>query len=286
MTSTAATAVLSFDIGLKNLAWCVTDTSGEIFQIVAWGNYNLLEEKDSADLVKRPCRSCKAKARYMSSEGITCARHIPPLRPIWCDASGTPFKKLPTFPVLRNYFIEQGILTGLPKTKLAAVVKIQEHVSIPIQKTADAVKNAKKAFDTAAIHDAMYRFLAREILPRAAWLKEVRIENQPCMCAPSMKTIQVLLFATLRDLLRTVGPIPPFKLVHAGVKVKGKPTGDKGYKARKDGSEKRARELLAKVADSAKWLTFFDEHAKRSDLADALCMCADSYITSPADKNA
>lgn len=270
------TAVLSFDIGIKNLAWCVTDSSGEAFQIVGWGNYDLLEEKDSADIVKRQCRSCKAKARYMSSEGITCARHIPPTRPIWCDVSGTPFKRVPTFPILRNYFIEHGILTGLPKTKLAAVTKIQEHVSIPLQKTAEAVAAAKKAFDVAAIHDAMYRFLQKEIEPFFSRIREVRIENQPAFKSPVMKTIQVLLYATLRDLFRTHGPIPPFKLVHAGVKVKGKPTGDKGYKARKDGSEKRARELLLKVTDSVRWTTFFEEHTKRSDLADALCMCADA----------
>ena len=177
---------------------------------------------------------------------------------------------------MRSYFIEHGILTGLPKTKLAAIAKIQEHVSIPLQKTADAASAVKKTFDTAAIHDSIYRFIQRDFITFFPRLKEVRIENQPAFKSPIMKTVQVLLYATLRDLFRITGPIPPFKLVHAGVKVKGKETGDKGYKARKDGSEKRVRDILTKTEDNAKWLAFFDAHTKRSDLADALCMCADA----------
>jgi len=76
--------------------------------------------------------------------------------------------------------------------------------------------------------------------------------------------------------------MPPFKLVHAGVKVKGKETGDKGYKARKDGSEARTLEILdqPKLHEGRRWKDFFERHKKRSDLADAFCMCLDAYPTS------
>jgi hypothetical protein len=96
-----------------------------------------------------------------------------------------------------------------------------------------------------------------------------------------MKTVQILLFATLRDMLQP-GP-PPLKLVHAGKKVKVEATGDAGYKDRKAASEAKVKEVLggtvgaqAKVANAATWLTTFQGHSKKSDLADAFCMCWDA----------
>jgi hypothetical protein len=69
----------------------------------------------------------------------------------------------------------------------------------------------------------------------------------------------------------------PLKLVHAGKKITGMETGDKGYKSRKDASEAKVIQLLegAKVQDSTKWLQIFKGHQKKSDLADAICMCWD-----------
>lgn len=68
------------------------------------------------------------------------------------------------------------------------------------------------------------------------------LENQPAFKNPQMKSVQMLLFATLRDLLQPAPP--PIQLVHAGLKVQGKTKGDEGYKERKLGSEDRATKFL------------------------------------------
>jgi hypothetical protein len=110
-------------------------------------------------------------------------------------------------------------------------------------------------------------------------LGEVRLENQPVLKNPVMKTVQMLLYATLRDAFLNSGhPTIPFKLVHAGMKVKGKATGTAGYADRKKGSEDRTEAALVKttVVRGAEWLAFFKGNKKRSDLADAFCMCLDS----------
>jgi hypothetical protein len=95
-----------------------------------------------------------------------------------------------------------------------------------------------------------------------------------------MKSVQILLFATLRDMLQP-GP-PPLKLVHAGKKIQGKEVGDKGYKSRKDASEGKVEELLkgGKVSEAPRWLDYFHGHGKKSDLADAFCMCWDRISSS------
>jgi hypothetical protein len=107
------------------------------------------------------------------------------------------------------------------------------------------------------------------------------LENQPVLKNPTMKSVQILLFATLRDMLQPQPP--PLKLVHAGKKVRGEETGDAGYKSRKDASEAKVASILQKgeagpvgIAESAKWLQEFKSHSKKSDLADAFCMCWDA----------
>jgi hypothetical protein len=74
-------------------------------------------------------------------------------------------------------------------------------------------------------------------------------------------------------------PNPPLvRLVHAGVKVKGKVAGDKGYKERKQGSEEKAADLLAKgtIQNATTWQAFLKQHSKQNDLTDAFCMCVDA----------
>jgi hypothetical protein len=82
-TETTRRRVLAFDIGIKNLAWCVVekDADGKTFRILGWDNYNLLEE-ESAESVAVPCGMCKAKAIYMCNKAgedaaPRCGRHVP-----------------------------------------------------------------------------------------------------------------------------------------------------------------------------------------------------------------
>jgi hypothetical protein len=134
----------------------------------------------------------------------------------------------------------------------------------------------KNAIDTelTILHDAIRTFVTghAESFRQAT---HILLENQPVLKNPTMKSVQILLFATLRDILQP-GP-PPLKLVHAGKKVQGLETGDSGYKSRKDASEAKVEQLLTagKLNDAAKWLTHFKGHGKKSDLADAFCMCMD-----------
>ena len=89
-----------------------------------------------------------------------------------------------------------------------------------------------------------------------------------------MKSVQILLFATLRDLLQ---PNPPkLRLVHAKTKVAGT-KGDEGYAERKAGSEDRVKKFLetSKLLQGQRWRTHLAGYAKKNDLTDAFCMCLD-----------
>jgi hypothetical protein len=156
------------------------------------------------------------------------------------------------------------------KAKLLVTLALTR--SLPIEKP-----KVKKALETelTTLHDSIRTFITAN-LEHFRQSTHILLENQPVLKNPTMKSVQILLFATLRDMLQPTPP--PLRLVHAGKKVVGMEAGDAGYKSRKDASEAKVMKLLgeAKVADAQKWLSYFKGHGKKSDLADAFCMCWDA----------
>ena len=126
------------------------------------------------------------------------------------------------------------------------------------------------------IHDGIRAFILKnkELFSSCT---EVLLENQPVLKNPVMKSVQMMLFATLRDLLT---PIPKVRLVHASKKTTGSTKGDEGYGERKAASENRILEGLEKrkiwmACEDARSSSWFSQQAKKSDLADCLSMVID-----------
>ena len=170
---------------------------------------------------------------------------------------------------LKELLTAKGVVKGV-SSKAVAEEKLAAFYSLPIPKI-----KVTKALDTelTILHDAIRKFVGdHAALFRTA--DTILLENQPVLKNPTMKSVQILLFATLRDMLQ---PAPPtLKLVHAGKKVQVDEKGDAGYKDRKAASEARVRKVLTeKTSEGPKWLAFFGSHTKKNDLADAFCMCID-----------
>jgi hypothetical protein len=267
------TRVLAFDIGIKNLAWCCLERNGESLKILGWDNYNLLSESSNVTAAKGAvCAHCTAKATYSYAEKATCVRHCPPTVPALRDASGNLLKKLPSMAELKILF--QGARPGqkVPTKKPQLLEELGKLFSMPITK-----QKVSKAPDVglSELHDSMRRLVTQQ---KVLWstCSIILLENQPVFKNPTMKSVQILLFATLRDLLNQ--PSPTLKLVHAGKKVQGAATGDAGYKDRKAGSEARAEVALKSevLLEATQWQQVWSKAAKKSDLADAFCMCIDA----------
>ncbi len=282
--------ILAFDIGIRNLAWClargISDTTPKV-QILGWQNYDLLTGSGhEAPKTKITCCRCSAAATFQNrgatdADALTCLRHCPHAYPPLKDLSGgAVFKKLPPVGTLRELAATAATNAGLIPLKKSAskgalVDFLATRHSLPLEKV-----KLKKAVEheLTTLHDAIRTFVTEHAaLFRQA--TQICLENQPVLKNPTMKSVQILLFATLRDILQPAPP--PLKLVHAGVKGKGTTKvaakGDAGYKSRKDASEEKAREILkgGKVAEGTTWLQTFEAQAKKSDLADAVCMCWD-----------
>lgn len=282
--------ILAFDIGIRNLAWClmrgISDSEPKV-QILGWQNYDLLTGTGhEAPKGKVTCSRCSAAATFQNrgpdeSSRLTCLRHCPVAFPPLKDLSGgAVYKKLPPMDALRQLAATSATCSGLVPPKKSAskgglIDFLASRHSLPLEKV-----KLKKAVEheLATLHDAIRTFVTENaIVFRQA--TQICLENQPVLKNPTMKSVQILLFATLRDILQPAPP--PLKLVHAGVKGKGSKKGaakgDAGYKSRKEASEEKVREILkgGKIAEGATWSTYFEAQAKKSDLADAVCMCWD-----------
>ena len=268
--------VLAFDIGIRNLAWCLMKKEGEKTEIIGWENYDLLagDAANAPSPNKQKCCACSSKPAYQTRGGLYCVRHCPGDRPALRDVSGTLLRGLPIVKQLKEILVNKSVgqdRVHIPSSKTDLVNELQKHFAMPITK-----EKTKKATETAltSIHDGIRTFiLGRQTLFASA--NEILLENQPVLKNPTMKSVQILLFASLRDILQ---PSPPnLHLVHAKKKVEGGKKGDEGYKARKQGSEDRVALLLGqqKVQDSTKWKAHLEKYTKKNDLTDAFCMCID-----------
>lgn len=264
--------VLAFDIGIRNLAWCLAEKSQEgVWQISGWENYDLLAgtTTQAAKTAAKVLCSCGKKATHQKGQDApTCAKHAPATHPPLKDASGVVLKALPKLYALRGLL---GPQPKKPKTKADVLAALAAKWSLPFTppKAARAIKE-----DLVRLHDSIRAFAKakRELFLEAT---HILLENQPAFKNPTMKSVQILLFATLRDILDR--PDQEVSFVHAGKKVKGAKTGDAGYAARKKGGEERVKEFFEKerVAEKAKWQAYYGGQQKTSDLCDALCMCMD-----------
>jgi hypothetical protein len=226
--------------------------------VVVLGYHDLINDGDVADVKdKYKCIVCNKNALYTYDSKYYCSKHS--LKPIFKDLSGNILKKMPTVSVLKEITKQSG-----KKEELFDYVK--KNYSLPIEKK----KATKKAFNLEALHDSIRKFVIdnKEIFYQA---KHIGLENQPVLKNPTMKTVQILLYATLRDILQPV--VPSMHLIHAGRKIKGKATGEAGYKDRKDASVEETKEFLKKNIQESKFTEMFNNSKKQNDLADALLMC-------------
>jgi hypothetical protein len=267
---------VGFDMGIRNLAYCVIEhgISGE-WSIAAWDNVDLLEGGETAQTAKS-CAGCGGGAKWISVGDGTK----------WCKAcatgvrvkkSATAKPSLSCLPCNMGAKELKALATGrgvdakkMKKPELVAWA--QKEYLVPWK----AVKTMSVGLDT--IRKAMDTWLT-SVLSSMARAELIRLENQPAMKNPTMKSVQIMLYTLLAHRLESeyfwTGNID---FVHAGVKSRGVvdisgATAGAAYKARKDGAEADVTALLAaNGAKASVWAKYFAGRTKKSDLADAFLM--------------
>lgn len=264
------TRVLAFDIGIKNLAFCIMDASNVVHRLE---NCNII-----APVVRTKCASvtasaapCICDASFIANSKHYCKKHIPK-----------------TFVIVEKKQ-HIGDLKKIAKTMNIKTVKKSKDDILTLLSGTHAFpftqpKQAKaSALGLTELHDALIKFVD-EYWADFSKCTHVLLENQPAFKNPHMKSVQVLLFAVLRERFVRAQNIVPFHLVHASRKTKGSAkeisAGDEGYSDRKAFSEDKVTSLFEKSIISPQ--SIYDEwkkSKKRSDMADAVCMCMDFVLS-------
>ena len=268
-------------MGIRNLAYClleITDLSG--CRVIAWNNIDLLEGGESSQDAKRCC-ACPSPAKWLYVADNTK----------WCQGCATGVRRRrtatlrPSLPVLppnsssvvamRELLVARGIaVTGIKKDALLTM--LSSHYLMP-WKPAKTMNTAMTV-----LRRAMNTWLTT-VLPTFAKATLIRLENQPVMTNPTMKSVQMILFTLLGHRLETEynwkGTID---FVHAGTKSRGAAadlsgavatdlSGSAAYKKRKKTAEDDVRAILEGLGNR-EWSDFFRTRTKKSDLADAFLM--------------
>jgi hypothetical protein len=261
--TTVKSKILAFDIGIKNLAFCLLDRTTSPPLVIAIENCNILEPVEHV-----PCFMCKVKASYKAGDNFFCKRHIPGTHSILKELDG---KKLPQVATLKE-LVKSHNCEDLGKTKDKLLESLSKKFAMPF--TQPKQENASK-ISLELIHDSLRKFV-NEKWHLFSGSTQVLLENQPVLKNPHMKSVQVLLFATLREKFISNGQTPSFHLIHAKKKVEDAPKGDEGYSERKQKSENRLiSDFTENKVQPQKIFEEWNKAKKKSDMADAFCMCMD-----------
>jgi hypothetical protein len=275
--------VLSWDVGIINLAYCLIDYNKETkeYKIIDWDIINLTDRE------KMKCTQCNANPSFYQefSDFYYCKNHSK-------LANITP----PSFESLfNNNTDDECIFEGKNGTcgkKSKYALNNNNYCNTHAKSKYNSicnnyklVKHTKKGIDKMSMDDFLLR-LIKELDKRPLLLdcESVFIENQPTMKNPRMKTISVTLYNyyTIRGIIdkhisnsplkevHFMAPSNKLKLADNGdkaelVKVKNNDDDSKTYKLTKALGVKYCLEMIKHMPE---WVTKFNSHKKKDDLAD------------------
>jgi hypothetical protein len=261
----------SFDLGIKNLSYCVAtfDTSGSLVSVDRWANLNLLADGADSQTQTRCPAPCGGPASWSDCVAgrLYCKRCAKKAAKPVLDCEDMTLKGL------RAYATCACGVDGAAKLKKPEVL-----AAIGARRLLPYKAPKAKGVTLQALLVAMERCLEVELV-HLARASRIRLENQPSEFAPHMKSIQIMLFVLIDHRLRKeYGWTGTMEFVNAGVKTRGTGAGvgKDAKRSRKLAGIAKVTEVLSAAGESvASQLAWWKGQAKQDDLADAFLMCLD-----------
>ena len=275
--------LLSIDVGIKNLAFCLFEKSTENhfcqtphfqtphfqtphFQIAKWDVVNISTPEFTNCCVSDKTGPCTKSAKYQKNGNCYCLKHakkqtcqIPP-----ADLKLLFLKKQPIKKVLLEIANKYGIFYATPVVKQDLFNSIAKYTSDNyfqeiVSKNASKVDlieigaNIKEKFN--------HLFITEETIDY------IIIENQISPIANRMKTIQGMI---VQYFIMSGINVTNMEFVSASNKLKDCASiGKTKYSDRKKMGITKCREILTSDHRFVNQSTFFNNHTKKDDLADS-----------------
>jgi len=291
--------ILSWDIGIINLAYCIIEKNNNEINIKQWNKINILEEESNTYIPKCICKKknnicCNKKAMYYSLDGehkiYYCGSHKNTYIPknilfnditdnINCDyTTSVACKKKAKFQINNNnYCLSHKTIIENRLKKEIELKKIK--------------KKSSTTFEIQYLAERIYKKL--DEIPELLKVDKVLIENQVALKNPKMKTMSAFLYGYFiirgivdKEKTNSIIPIVKFKSASNKLKINEDKTIEtfkntkqsKHKKITKDLAIEYTKVLLKEndenskyiILNANKWLDFLNTHKKQDDLSDCL----------------
>lgn len=269
--------IASFDLGIKNLSYCVStwDGSGTLVRIDRWANLNLLADGADSQSQTRCPVPCGGPASWSDTVAgrLYCKK--------CAKKSAKPVLECEdlTLKGLRTFATNVCDLVGAAKLKKPDVLAV-----IGVKRLMPYKAPKAKGVTLQTLLVAMERCLDVELV-HLSLANRIRLENQPSEFAPHMKSIQIMLFVLIDHRLRTeYGWTGTMEFANASVKTRGTTAGvgKEAKRSRKLAGIAKVVEVLSNAGNDgstiASQLAWWRAQAKQDDLADAFLMCLDASV--------
>jgi len=164
--------ILSWDIGIKHLAFCIIDKLESDFEVIDWGMIDISENDCN-------CFYCKSKAKYILGETFLCMKHKKKMELPTIDEIYPKHKKKDKCCVCDRLCV-RGNMCGIHAKK-------EYNEKYKIQKIQSCMKQSLQSLCI-----SLFNKLNEKIkLP----VDYVLIENQPTLTNPTMKSISMMVFS-------------------------------------------------------------------------------------------
>lgn len=255
--------ILSIDVGIKNLAYCLFFMKdGKFFEIDSWDVIDICSSEEKKMCCYQDKTKCKSVAKFQKNNQYFCKRHSKKSNYLLPDNDWTSGKlRNKKLKELQDFCMSKLILCdGKTKKRGDYIDAIQNYIT---QKYLDPIKEIKAnnvnlvslGKNIANKFDSIFNGHKIDI---------VLIENQISPIANRMKTLQGMIsqYFIMRD-------VDHIEFVSSGNKLKGYLDKKKtSYAERKKKGIEVTNNFLNKYELLVKWNTFFNSHKKMDDLAD------------------
>ena len=249
--------ILSFDVGISNLAYCYSENIDNEINIFAWGVIDLNKDNNMCYY-----NNCQKNIKYFINSVYSCKKHASQHRDFYINntkMSINQIRKLPNCDIkniCKSYNIEENkykknMLETINTYFKEKCFTLYKHINSSKVDLVKIGRNMKHIFD---------------ILFITSELDIILIENQIGPLSPRMKTMQGMI--TQYFIIKH--PSANIKCVSSFNKLKLFTEEKLSYRDKKKFAIQKTEEILNTNNNLSKWIDFFKKHKKKDDLADSL----------------
>jgi hypothetical protein len=258
--------IISFDVGIVNLAYCIFEIKDNNYSIIDWNVINLCNENNRICRYSDNKGSCTKNATYFKDNMYYCKRHANKDKAFIIPDININIKKIKKLKVKELHdFCDKHKVDIPAKSNKETIIEL---IDIFINKNFYSILQPIKAsnMDLICIGRNIQILLDKYLQDHLSTITHVIIENQISPIANRMKSIQGML--TQYFIIKTISIIEYIssenKLKHLNLD-KSKIT----YTDRKKKAIEECKNILQNTNNHNSWLEFFNNHKKKDDLSDS-----------------